>query len=84
MLIRAFHCEICCDQGVKTEQERMAVGHATAWYIAWRVHDASAIVLRPTCVPAEFGIAGAVLLLAAVAGLLPAVQVYRQDVASNL
>ncbi len=62
----------------------MAVGHATAWYIAWRVHDASAIVLRPTCVPAEFGIAGAVLLLAAVAGLLPAVQVYRQDVASNL
>ncbi len=62
----------------------MAAGHATAWYISWRVHDASAIILRPTCVPAEFGIAGAVLLLAAVAGLLPAVQVYRQDVASNL
>ena len=62
----------------------MAVGHTTAWYIAWRVRDASAIVLRPTCVPAEFGVAGAVLLLAAVAGLLPAVRVYRQDVASNL
>jgi putative ABC transport system permease protein len=62
----------------------MVIGHATAWYIAWRVHDVSAIVLRPTCVPAEFGIAGAVLLLAAAAGLLPAVQVYRQDVASNL
>src|SRR5207245_120701 len=39
----------------------MATAHVTAWYIAWRVHDASAIVLRPTCVPAELGIASAVL-----------------------
>ena len=62
----------------------MAAGHVIAWYIAWRVHDASAIVLRPVCVPAEMGIAGAVLLLAAAAGLLPAMQAYRQDIASNL
>ena len=62
----------------------MATAHVTAWYIAWRVHDASAIVLRPTCVPAELGIAGAVLLSAATAGLLPAVQAYCQDVASSL
>ena len=62
----------------------MAVGHATAWYIAWRVHDASAIVLRPTCVPAELSIAGAVLLLTAVAGLLLAAHVSRQDVVSHL
>ena len=62
----------------------MATAHVTAWYIAWRVHDASAIVLRPTCVPAELGIAGAVLLSAATAGLLPAVQAYCQDVANSL
>ena len=62
----------------------MATAHVIAWYIARRIHDASAIVLHPVWVPAELGIAGAVLLLAAAAGLLPAVQAYHQDVASNL
>jgi len=59
-------------------------GHVMAWYIAWKVHEASALALRPAFVPAEWGIGAAVLLLAAAAGLLPAVQAYRQDVASHL
>jgi len=62
----------------------MIAGHGIAWSIAWRVRDASAIALRPVCAPAEVGIAGAVLLLATAAGLLPAIQAYRQDVASHL
>jgi len=59
-------------------------GHMMAWYIAWKVHEASALAIRPSCVPAEWGMGAAVLLLAAAAGLLPAVQSYRQDVASHL
>jgi len=52
--------------------------------IAWKVHEASALAIRPGFVPAEWGVRAAVLLLAAAAGLLPAVQSYRQDVASHL
>ena len=59
-------------------------GHVMAWYIAWKVHEASALVIRPGFVPAEWAMGAAVLLLAAAAGLLPAVQSYRQDVASHL
>ena len=59
-------------------------GHMMAWYIAWKVHEASALAIRPGFVPAEWGVRAAVLLLAAAAGLLPAVQSYRQDVASHL
>ena len=59
-------------------------GHVLAWYIAWKMHEASALAIRPGFVPAEWGIGAAVLLLAAAAGLLPAVQSYRQDVASHL
>jgi putative ABC transport system permease protein len=59
-------------------------GHVMAWYIAWKVHEASALAIRPGFVPGEWGIGAAVLLLAAAAGLLPAVQAYRQDVASHL
>jgi len=59
-------------------------GHMMAWYIAWKVHEASALAIRPGFVPAECGVGAAVLLLAAAAGLLPAVQSYRQDVASHL
>jgi putative ABC transport system permease protein len=59
-------------------------GHMMAWYIAWKVHAASALAIRPGFVPAEWGMAATVLLLAAAAGLLPAIQSYRQDVASQL
>jgi putative ABC transport system permease protein len=59
-------------------------GHVMAWYIAWQVHEASALAIRPGFVPAEWGMGAALLLLAVVAGLLPAVQSYRQDVASHL
>jgi putative ABC transport system permease protein len=59
-------------------------GHMMAWYIAWKVHAASALAIRPGFVPAEWGMGAAVLLLAAAAGLLPAIQSYRQDVASHL
>ena len=59
-------------------------GHVMAWYIAWKVHEASALAIRPGFVPAEWGMAAAVLLLAAAAGLLPALQAYRQEVASHL
>ena len=59
-------------------------GHVMAWYIAWKVHEASALAIRPGFVPAEWGIGAAVLLMATAAGLLPAVQSYRQDVASHL
>ncbi len=59
-------------------------GHAMAWYIAWKVHEASALAIRPGFVPAEWGMGAAVLLLAAAAGLLPAIQSYRQEVASHL
>ena len=62
----------------------IVVGHITAWYIALQVHNASALAIRPTFVPTELSMAGAVLLLAAAAGLLPAVQSYRQEVASHL
>jgi hypothetical protein len=54
-----------------------------AWYIAWKMHEVSALAIRPGFVPAEWSMGAAVLLLAA-AGLLPAVQSYRQDVASHL
>jgi putative ABC transport system permease protein len=59
-------------------------GHMLAWYIAWKVHAASALAIRPGFVPGEWGIGATVLLLAAAAGLLPAVQSYRQEVASHL
>jgi putative ABC transport system permease protein len=59
-------------------------GHMMAWYIAWKVQAASALAIRPGFVPAEWGMAATVLLLAAAAGLLPAIQSYRQDVASHL
>jgi putative ABC transport system permease protein len=59
-------------------------GHVMAWYVAWKVHEASALAIRPGFVPGEWGMGAAVLLLAAAAGLLPAVQSYRQDVASHL
>jgi len=62
----------------------IVVGHITAWYIALQVHNASALAIRPAFVPTELSMAGAVLLLAAAAGLLPAVQSYRQEVASHL
>jgi len=58
-------------------------GHVMAWYIAWKMHEVSALAIRPGFVPAEWSMGAAVLLLAA-AGLLPAVQSYRQDVASHL
>jgi len=59
-------------------------GHVLAWYIAWKVQEASALAIRPGFVSAEWGVGAAVLLLAAAAGLLPAVQAYRQEVASHL
>ena len=59
-------------------------GHVMAWYVAWKVHEASALAIRPGFVPAEWGMGAAVLLLAAAAGLLPAVQAYRQEVARHL
>ena len=59
-------------------------GHVLAWYIAWKVQEASALTIRPGFVSAEWGVGAAVLLLAAAAGLLPAVQAYRQEVASHL
>jgi putative ABC transport system permease protein len=62
----------------------MMAGHMTAWYIAWKVQDASALAIRPGFVSTEWGMGAAVLLLAAAAGLLPAVQAYRQDVARHL
>jgi predicted lysophospholipase L1 biosynthesis ABC-type transport system permease subunit len=44
-------------------------GHVMAWYIAWKVHAASALAIRPGFLPAEWGIGAAVLLLATAAGL---------------
>ena len=56
-------------------------GHVMAWYIAWKAHAASAPPSdRVLSLPS--GVAGAaVLLLATAAGLLPAIQSYRQEVA---
>jgi hypothetical protein len=59
-------------------------GHVLVWYIGWKVHAASALAIRPSVVLAEWGMGAAVLVLAATAGLLPAVQAYRQAVASYL
>ena len=62
----------------------VVAGHVAAWSIASRLHDASAIAIRPTFMVEELMVAGAVLLLSAAAGLLPAIESYRQDVATNL
>jgi putative ABC transport system permease protein len=62
----------------------LALGHAAAWLVSSRIQDASAIAVRPTFVESELVVAAAVFLLAAAAGLLPAFQSYRQDVAANL
>ena len=59
-------------------------GHLAAWYIASRLHEASAIAIRPTFMIEELMVVGAVLLLSAVAGLIPAIASYRQDVTTNL
>ena len=61
-----------------------AAGHLAALSIAARLHEASAIAIMATCMIEELMVAGAVLLLAAVAGLIPAIASYRQDVATNL
>jgi hypothetical protein len=59
-------------------------GHLAAWYIASRLHEASAIAIRPTFMIEELMVVGAVLLLSAVAGVIPAIASYRQDVETNL
>ena len=59
-------------------------GHIAAWYVASRLHEASAIAIRPTFMLEELMVAGAVLLLSAVAGLIPAIESYQQDVAAHL
>ena len=59
-------------------------GHLAAWVIAWQMRNASAIPIQPTFVPSEVLVGGAMLLLAAAAGLLPAIQSYQQDVATTL
>jgi putative ABC transport system permease protein len=62
----------------------IVLGHLAAWSIASRLHDASAIAVRPRYVLEELMVVGAVLVLAAIAGLIPAIESYRQDVATNL
>jgi putative ABC transport system permease protein len=59
-------------------------GHLAAWYIAARLHESSAIAIRPTVMIEELMVVGAVLLLSAGAGLIPAIESYRQDMATNL
>jgi putative ABC transport system permease protein len=62
----------------------LTVGHLTAWVIAERIQDASAIYVNTTFVTSELAVAVAVLMLASAAGLIPAAQSYQQDVAANL
>jgi putative ABC transport system permease protein len=62
----------------------VVAGHLVAWYIASRLHEASAIAIRPTFMIEELMVVGAALLLSAIAGLIPAIESYRQDVATNL
>jgi putative ABC transport system permease protein len=62
----------------------VVAGHSAAWYIASRLQEASAIAVRPTFMIEELMVVGAVLLLSAVAGLIPAIESYRQDVATHL
>jgi hypothetical protein len=59
-------------------------GHLAAWYMASRLHEASALAIRPAFMIEELVVVGAVLVLSAIAGLIPAVESYRQDVATNL
>jgi putative ABC transport system permease protein len=63
----------------------LAAGHITALTIASRIRDASAIAVQPGILwETELLLFVAMLLLAAAAGLLPALQTYRQDVAASL
>jgi putative ABC transport system permease protein len=62
----------------------LIAGHMAALYVASHLHEASAIAIRPAFTIGEFMVVGAVLLLSAIAGLIPAIQSYRQDVATNL
>lgn len=60
------------------------LGHIVAWVIAKQLEQASALALEPGFVTAEFFVGGAMLLLAVAAGLVPAMQLYRQDVVTHL
>ncbi|HEU0021166.1 MAG TPA: ABC transporter permease [Dehalococcoidia bacterium] len=62
----------------------MLLGHAAAWLIASGIQETSAIAVTTSFQWAELTIGCVVLLLAAAAALLPAVQSYSQDAAAHL
>lgn len=60
------------------------LGHGGAWLIADQLQGAGALPLEPGLVNAEFSVGGAMLALTLIAGLAPAIQLYRQNVVTNL
>jgi hypothetical protein len=68
-------------EGLKAYESKEGAPHS---FLASRLHDASPITIRPTFMIEEHVVVGAVLLLSAVAGLIPATEAYPQDVATTL